>query len=397
MSTAVDVAVKKFHDLRDAVRPELIEREDEIDIIVHALLSRTHVCLIGGPGVAKSMLFDRIIRRISGVVYFHDLAFKASPPETFIGPVSIPELKNGRQVRVVDGFIPACDVANVEEVWNLSTTVLQSLYMMANERLFRNGADTAPVPLSSLFSSSNIFPQQQHDELAPLWDRIHARKVVPPPTPAGLRRVLDLELDDNPNLILSWAQVLEAQQHVRDVVFTDECKDALHAIALKLAQAGISATPRRLRQIQSISKAAAFLDGETKTDLPHLEPLVHCLWNEDGQMTTVEKVVLDVTSPASEDLLKVSDAVAGLADRLADALKLDKNDPAREGQAVELLKKLKREGKALMVQEKKIPGGRALRIVEETWRRLERLHHTNMTEIVGVSKPATLRDEIEAD
>jgi MoxR-like ATPase len=58
---ATDAVRAKFAAARRDLAAALIERDDEIDLVLTALVAREHVLLVGPPGTAKSLLLDSLL------------------------------------------------------------------------------------------------------------------------------------------------------------------------------------------------------------------------------------------------------------------------------------------------------------------------------------------------
>ena len=117
---------RKFATARRELAAALIERDDEIDTVLTALVAREHVLLVGQPGSAKSLLLDALLAWTGGRK-FSILLTKFSVPEEVFGPVSILGLKEDRYVRVTTGKLPEADFAFVDEVFKASSAILNTL------------------------------------------------------------------------------------------------------------------------------------------------------------------------------------------------------------------------------------------------------------------------------
>ena len=56
----------KFATTRTEMAAALIERDDEIDLVLTALIAKEHVLLVGPPGCAKSLLLDSLLAWAGG-------------------------------------------------------------------------------------------------------------------------------------------------------------------------------------------------------------------------------------------------------------------------------------------------------------------------------------------
>src|SRR6476620_7748879 len=106
----------KFATARKSLSSSLIERDDEIDLALTALLADEHLLLVGPPGCAKSLLLDSLLSWTGGTK-FSILLTKFTVPEEVFGPVSLKSLKEDRYVRVTTGKLPEADYAFVDEVF----------------------------------------------------------------------------------------------------------------------------------------------------------------------------------------------------------------------------------------------------------------------------------------
>ncbi len=53
---------EKFTLARRELTEALIEREDEVDLVLTALIAGEHVLLVGPPGCGKSLLLDSVLK-----------------------------------------------------------------------------------------------------------------------------------------------------------------------------------------------------------------------------------------------------------------------------------------------------------------------------------------------
>src|SRR4051794_8347719 len=165
-------AREKLAAARRELSSALIEREDEVDLVLTALISNEHVLLVGPPGCGKSLLLDSVLSWTGGTK-FSILLTKFSTVEELMGPVSLTALKADKYLRVTTGRLPEADYAFVDEVWKASSAILNTLLRILNERTFDAGDGVVrTVPLKLCVAASNEWPSPETGkELTALLDR----------------------------------------------------------------------------------------------------------------------------------------------------------------------------------------------------------------------------------
>src|SRR3954453_16952940 len=107
---------EKFLTTRKELAAALIERDDEVDLVLTALVAQENVLLVGPPGCAKSLLLDSLMRWMSGR-RFSILLNRFTTPEEVLGPISLAGLKEDCYRRVTSGKLPEADLAYLDEVF----------------------------------------------------------------------------------------------------------------------------------------------------------------------------------------------------------------------------------------------------------------------------------------
>ncbi|MBX3024276.1 AAA family ATPase [bacterium] len=275
--------------IRDELSQLFLERSEVIDGALTALLSRQHVLLIGPPGSAKSMLADELCRRLEGAAYFQWLLTKFTTPEELFGAVSLSALERDEYRRVTTGKLPEAHIAFLDEVFKASSSILNAILTLLNERRFHNGRAVESVPLITLFGASNELPED--DELQALYDRFLLRFVVGyidedfrflkmlQARPAAARTTLSL------------AALEAAQAEVAAVAVSDGVYRALVDLRRELAKAQLVVSDRRYRQALDVLRAHAYLDGRDVVGDDDVFFLEHVLWRDPGERAEVRAAV----------------------------------------------------------------------------------------------------------
>jgi MoxR-like ATPase len=260
-----------------------------------ALLARQHVLLLGPPGTAKSQLVEDICARIGGI-YFSWLLTKFSTPEELFGPISLKALEQDKYTRITIGKLPEAHVAFLDEIWKASSSILNSLLRIANERRFDNGnGSPVKVPLQSLFGASNELPES--GELSALYDRFLLRFVTQ--YIASPQNFVNM-LASPPSLsgtIITLEELTAMQAETEKIALPDEVYIALVNLREVLKKENIVASDRRYKQSLSLIRANAYLSGRPHVTVEDLALLQHVLWSQPSEYKMVRKLVLTTVNP----------------------------------------------------------------------------------------------------
>ena len=163
----------------------LLEKEYEISFTLLCAIAGENVFMVGLPGVAKSMIANRICLAFQGASFFGYLMSRFSTPDELFGPVSIRKLKDDDTYgRNVEGYLPTADVVFLDEIWKAGPGILNTLLTVMNEGIYRNGLDVLKVKMKLLVAASNELPDKE-DGLGALWDRFLVRLPVSPVSDKG--------------------------------------------------------------------------------------------------------------------------------------------------------------------------------------------------------------------
>jgi len=280
---------EKLQMIREELQRSFLERTAPIDGALAALLASQHVLIIGPPGTAKSMLADELCRRITGASYFQWLLTKFTTPEELFGAVSLKALEADDYRRVTDNKLPEAHIAFLDEVFKSSSSILNSILTIINERLFHNGREVTPVPLLTLFGASNELPEDE--ELVALYDRFLLRFTVDY-IQEDFRFLHMLQAQEpTERTTLSLEELRQLQTNVRAVAVSGAIFGLMADIRCELRSKDILASDRRYRQSIGLMQALACLDGRSAVSESDLFFLEHILWKEPSEQAAVHTVI----------------------------------------------------------------------------------------------------------
>lgn len=318
----------------DSAGQGLIERAALVETLALAAVAGEHLLVIGPPGTAKSEAVRRLSRALGGQ-YFEYLLGRFTEPSEIFGPVDLRRLREGVVETSTAGMLPEAEVAFLDEIFQGSTAILNTLLGLLNERVFRRGHSVVRVPLRLCVAASNALPEDP--ALDAFADRFLIRIFVEPVPDPRLEELLEQGWG-----LQSAAPATGATLGDVDVLATAARNADLTAVRPLLADgfrqlrsAGIALSDRRAVKIQKLVAAAAALDGRERPSEADLWPLIYAVPTAE-QQTLAREVLQPMLQASRNAALAAAAEEASLgplarAERLAATGRALLEAPARGG------------------------------------------------------------------
>ena len=304
----------RIEKLLKYINSGLKEKEEAVRLALLASIAGESIFFLGPPGTAKSMVSRRLKNAFTGkdgkeLTYFEYLMNQFSTPDEVFGPVSLKSLENDEYKRITDNFLPAADVAFLDEIWKASPAIQNTLLTVINEKKFHNGKEVMNVPLKALISASNELPAENQG-LEALWDRFLLRLIVNPIT--NEESFLDLicgknvkaELtptDDMAKNLISIDELSEWKDKIEKIEVPEDVCSVITAIRQEMAvrnnnkkrdeKEKFYVSDRRWKKIVNLLKTSAFLNNRSKVDLMDCQLIEYCIWNTQNQIAEAKEIV----------------------------------------------------------------------------------------------------------
>jgi MoxR-like ATPase len=306
-------AARRFAECLKDVADEFVGRDEVVRVLGLATLCREHVLLVGPPGTAKTSLLDRY-RRVLDVTYFGYLLSRFTEPAELFGTIDVARFQNESVFQVnTEGMLPRAHVAFLDEVFQGSSAILNTLLTLINERTFHNGPVIERANLLTLLGSTNELPTDP--SLAAFSDRFLLRCTLDYVAPDEIEDVLAIgwrneqraiEYEIAPDaadsdLIRFSLDELQYLQRAMVDIEVDAVRGELAGLVRTLRQEGVELSDRRAVKAQKLVAASALLGARRQATREDLGVLVY-LWTRQGDDNTIRRVLEDVDIPAGQPL-----------------------------------------------------------------------------------------------
>ena len=287
----------------EPMKRAFVGKDEIVDLMGVALVAGENLFLLGPPGTAKSALVYELGRRISGRTFEYLLTRFTEPNELF-GPFDIRKLREGELVTNTEGMLPEASLIFLDELLNANSAILNSLLMVLNERVFRRGRETRPLPALVVVAASNRLPED--DALGALFDRFLLRVVCDNVGGERLGEVLSAgwELDrrahggadGQPQAAVDIEDVRRLHGMLGGVDLSD-VRPKLSELVVRLRHAGIPISDRRAVKLQRLVAASALLCDRDRAVVSDLWVFRH-VWDTLEQQQVLAAVVDDALKAA---------------------------------------------------------------------------------------------------
>jgi MoxR-like ATPase len=294
--------LEKLKAVISELKSNFHERDELIEGAVCALLTSNHVIIIGPPGTAKSQLANELCSRITGTQYFQWLLTKFTTPEEIFGSVSLKGLQNDEYRRVTTNKLAEAHIAFLDEIFKSSSSILNSLLTVINERVYFNGTEKINTPLITLFGASNELPTDE-DELDALYDRFLVRFVVGYiEEDFRFLKMIQGGDDKNEPTTFSLQELSKLKENVSRVEIPQAVYKILLRIRKELNAKGISLSDRRYKSSVSLIKAKAFINGREMAKEEDVKILENVLWKDPSEIPDIKSTLHSILFGYREQL-----------------------------------------------------------------------------------------------
>src|SRR5690606_36317740 len=266
-----DDILRRMRNMEAVQNRFILERDDVAKAISVCLVNRSHLLLVGLPGIAKTTQVRLVAAHLRGCRFFYTQLTPFSTVEDLFGPVDIAAYKEGLRRRVGTGMLQEAHVAVIDEIYNGNEAVLKALLSPMYERVYAEQGRFEPIPLRTVMGTTNAVPgveERQEKGLTAFHDRWLFRFVVE-----------DLKSDANFMRML-WTPAMsfhacepdgdavvtvEELQHLADVSEQVRVPAAVYEQLAELRRAmqeeSLYCSPRRWKQLRRALQTSALLDG----------------------------------------------------------------------------------------------------------------------------------------
>jgi MoxR-like ATPase len=280
------------------VNAEVAERDELIEYIAIALLTKKNLFILGDTGQAKSYAINEFRKRITGAKQFERLLSKQTDEEALFGRIDLKSLIDGNPKMITTGKIPDSHIIFLDETWKSNEGVLNSLLTAMNERRYTNESETVDIPAISFMGASNEIPNFSDPAekiLRPLYDRFELKVVTRyienrDTRLAMLSRKQSLRRGQN-SASITLDELYTMQGEVSTVTIPADINELMDDILCALREKGIHVSDRKYLNYYPIAQAKAWLSGRNTVQPADLTILKAYLWTTVEEISVIQQVL----------------------------------------------------------------------------------------------------------
>lgn len=175
--------LNNLRKIEERLNERFFDMEEAVRALVLSVASGEPLLFIGPPGTAKSRLI-RAFCHMLGLIdldhpeighegYFEYLITPFTEPNELFGYFNVEEAMKGSIQRIESNMMHRAKVVYLDEIFNGSSAILNSILAFLNERIFHDRGERKKVAMQALFASTNRVPDAP--ELRAVFDRFVLR------------------------------------------------------------------------------------------------------------------------------------------------------------------------------------------------------------------------------
>lgn len=300
--------IEKFQTIETKMNDYFLESSRLIHMVMLGMIGRFNVAVLGGVGLAKTMIAETMYRSVNQADFFIKLMNKNLPYDELFGPVDVEAYLKGVYTRKIEGFLPTCHYVILDEGFKANEIQINPTLRCVNEHKFTNGTEEVDVPLRSLLVASNEKPQTA--ALQAFWSRLLGRvEVHPVSSSESFIEMLtrDGNRPDFSDVGLTLQEVDAITEMSAMVDVPEEIGHALWQIRKKLEEEKVGAIDDRkaVWLVNRLLRVEALMCGSSSVELDHLLILADSIWENFGEQATIAKILSEVCGHSDEKAIEV--------------------------------------------------------------------------------------------
>ncbi len=293
----VDALLGQVRQLGKEIKAQLVAMDEEVDLVLTALLSGDTVFFLSLPGAAKTTLARLLAKGVGGKFFRRNLTPDTSQNDLF-GPLDPAKVQHGVWGRKLSGLATAA-IANIDEVFKGSGPVQQMLLDAFEEHVLAEPDAIHRLPLLLGISASNELVNDRIENA--FWDRLIIRKVVEYPRGDDAWEALltsthgtvpiQTRLDPEEVMLVQGLAEYRAGDIPSDV------RKRMVRIKMQLETKQVPVSPRHFLAWARVATARALLLGEQQVTSRAIGVGEHLLWISKDDIPAVRDVVRSLSDP----------------------------------------------------------------------------------------------------
>lgn len=273
-----------------------IEREVLARLLVLTIVSKSHMFLIGEPGVGKTYLIKKALYAISDARFFEYLMSPSTQAKEILG---VPyEGDNGQILYNIKDSIVDSHYVFLDEGFKAPSAINNALLGIAsNERAFHmRGTGRGPVKtdVRTLFFASNEFPTDS--TLDAFDDRLHIRyEPLRIRGKENYKRYLreDYDKSNEFSVDITVEEIDAIVVLSQDVKMTEYIENIIVVIKDLFIKQRTQMSDRKIKNAQNIMKVSAYCNGRKELDISDILIFIHVGWRNFDDRERVKEICFD--------------------------------------------------------------------------------------------------------
>ncbi len=285
-----------------------LDREKEIKGLMLAALSREHILFLGPPGSDKTRMAIDFASYFTDSKFFYWLMNAFTTPDEIFGPLSLQALKNEIVRRVPTNKLPEANFVMLDELFNASSAINNTLLDIIQERKFDNGDTRIDVPLNFVIAGSNQLPAEE-EKLRALYDRFSLRYLVEyigddqifttlinmfigQRNKNGIATTIHHNVEN-----ITLDELTDAQIKCSKLEFSAGAKDSILILWHICIEQKVSISERRWGKLINLMQADAWYNGNSEVESDNLSIASHMFWDNPEQIGNIAHLVTSCIDP----------------------------------------------------------------------------------------------------